>query len=249
MFRDWRDRGPTEQVLALVLCDISGYTRFISTHGEVGSHAFVVVGQLLKAVQRTLQPALRFAKFEGDAVFLYRTLAGGPDSQRRALRETLVLCDQAFQRFNRRRQELVEANLCPCEACVGARDLDLKILVSSGPTVLHRIGSHLELGGVEVIRLHRLLKNQVDLRRYLLVTESAAALLEGGGLPAYTEHRETDEVLGECPVRVYEPPLGLNPPVEEGRYDSVLFKTRDILTKILVGRAHQIGLVRPRVRS
>lgn len=231
-----------EREYALVICDISGYTRFVSGHQEVRNHGFVIVGQLLKAVLRSVAPTLRLSKVEGDAVFLFRPLPPTPAEQQAALSQVLAACDRAFTSFTERRRELVEANICPCEACQSAGNLDLKIVVSSGGAVMQRIGVHQELAGVEVIRVHRLLKNDIASRRYLLVTEATAAILETTGLPAFTKALESHDELGDCPVRVYEPPLGMTTPTEERSYGTALLKAKDILTKIVVGRLYQFGL-------
>lgn len=236
----------SEQEYALVLCDISGYTRFISQHQEVRNHGFVVVGQLLKAIIRKAGPVLQLAKIEGDAVFLYRSLPADASRRQQALLETLAACDSAFQAFVERRKELTEANLCHCEACVQAGGLDLKILLNSGNVVIHNIGRSRELGGLEVIRIHRLLKNGVGQNRYLLVTEPTAAALGETRLPEHDCAVEHHEELGECRVRVYPLPLGLAPQPSPTSFDSALYKAKDILTKILVGRLYQFGLVRSR---
>jgi hypothetical protein len=236
-----------EREYALVLCDISGYTRFVSGHQEVKNHGFVVVGQLLKAVLRSVTPDLKLSKVEGDAVFLFHPLPTNLAERQAALLRVLAACDRAFASFTERRRELVEANICPCEACQSANTLDLKIVLSSGEVVLQRIGSHQELAGVEVIRVHRLLKNGVGRQRYLLVTETTAAALGEATLPAYSATCESHEELGECPIRVYEPPLGLAERQGERSYTSALYKAKDILTKIFVGRLYQLGLLTGRV--
>jgi hypothetical protein len=240
---DQRADALEEREYALVICDISGYTRFVSGHQEVRNHGFVVVGQLLKAVLRSVAPDLKLSKVEGDAVFLFRALPPDAAVRREALLHVVTACDRAFESFAERRRELVQANICPCEACQSAKTLDLKIVLSSGGAVMQRIGSHRELAGLEVIRVHRLLKNRVGMPHYLLVTEATAAALGEVELPPYRAACESHEELGDCPVRVYEPPLGLAARHAEKSYGSVLYKAKDILTKIVVGRLYQFGVL------
>ncbi len=230
---------------ALVICDISGYTRFVTSQ-EVRNHGFVVVGQLLKAVLSSVAPALLLAKVEGDAVFLYRPLPADPARQAAVLREVVVACDRAFHHFAERRRELVEANICGCGACRSAGELELKAILSCGEVLEQRIGKHRELVGLEVIRLHRLLKNSVEATSYLLVTENTAARLADLALPDPTLVLEEHGDLGDCPARVYSPPLGLAAVPTPRSYKTVGFKARDILTKIFVGRLFQVRLVPPR---
>ncbi len=233
-----------EQETALVICDISGYTRFVTGHGEAQSHAFVVIGQLLKAILEASKHALRLSKLEGDAVFLYRTLSPDRDRRNAELAEVVRACDRVFNRFSERRRELVEANICPCEACVSARGLELKVVVSTGPVVVQRIGKQEELSGLEVIRIHRLLKNSLGRQHYLLITEPTARELTGLDLPEHQASVEHYEELGPCEVRVYTPPLGLSPAATGPRFDTLGFRARDILTKIVIGRLNQFGVVR-----
>ena len=63
------DRRGTD--FLFVLCDISGYTRFMTEHREALYHAYVVVAELMQAVLRQTKAPLQVIKLEGDAAFLY----------------------------------------------------------------------------------------------------------------------------------------------------------------------------------
>lgn len=57
--------------VAIVLADISGYTRFVKAHGVSLLHAEEIITELLEAVIDGAEFPLKLAKLEGDAVFLY----------------------------------------------------------------------------------------------------------------------------------------------------------------------------------
>jgi hypothetical protein len=61
-----------------VLCDISGYTRFMTEHREALFHAYVVISELMRAVLGQSKAPLRVMKLEGDAVFLYAVHGARP---------------------------------------------------------------------------------------------------------------------------------------------------------------------------
>ncbi len=75
---------------------------------------------------------------------------------------------------------------CPCSACANIGMLKLKFVVHHGKFSRQRLGSVEQLHGTDVIVAHRLLKNSVPSKEYLLVTD---AVLDG--LPAQTRDRFT----------------------------------------------------------
>src|SRR5690349_7142089 len=65
---------------ALVLADISGYTRFMRNHKTTLLHAEGIITQLLESVIDKAEFPLTISKLEGDAVFMY---AFCPDDDQR----------------------------------------------------------------------------------------------------------------------------------------------------------------------
>jgi class 3 adenylate cyclase len=157
--------------------------------------------------------------------------------------------DGAFAAFAAKRQELIESNICPCEACESVERLRLKVILHAGPAVLHRIGRHPELAGADVILAHRLLKNSVDGDEYLLVTEAVSRSL--GAVEREPLASTEERYDGFEPVRtfVYPPPKNAAVPTPEGHYATLWLKTRNILLKIFQGRLMQLRLLpRPTFR-
>ncbi len=100
---------------------------------------------------------------------------------------------------------MARSNLCACGACRHIGDLDLKAVVHRGPVSAYRLGRFVELSGLPVVVVHRLLKNGVRRPRYLLVTRDARDFAPAFAGPA--EHRVEDcRDVGEidCAVHTVE---------------------------------------------
>ena len=147
----------------LVIADIAGYTRFLKMHTVSVVHAQDVVVQLLEAVIEAVKGNLALAKLEGDAAFFH---APAPIDD-----ATLSRLAAAIHRaFHARCADLRRNTLCPCDGCQQAGDLKIKVVAHVGHVTRQKIARRDELAGVDVILVHRLLKNDVPLTEYLLVT-------------------------------------------------------------------------------
>jgi len=229
----------------LILCDISGYTRFITANAKALSHAYVIITQLMNAILKEARAPLKVIKLEGDAVFFAAFLPENPEGCREAVRTVLRNLDGVFRAFEEKREELVRSNICPCEPCEHANQLRLKMILHRGEAFLHRIGRFEELTGPDVILAHRLLKNSVASDEYVLVTEAVGRELEGGELVPSGETEEHHEGFAPVHAAVYLPPLGLADAAPRALdYTAFGCKAKNILIKIFHGRLMQIGLMR-----
>lgn len=148
-----------------LIADIGGYTRFMKVHRVNLAHAQHVVAQLLEAVIDGAGD-LRLAKLEGDAAFFYAEVASDADVDRYAQRVAAIR-----RAFVRRRDEMAVDRLCTCDACVQADQLKLKFVAHQGEVALQKVKRHTELAGIDVIYVHRLLKNSVPVTEYVLMSE------------------------------------------------------------------------------
>jgi hypothetical protein len=73
--------------------------------------------------------------------------------------------------FLRRRQELAVDRLCDCEGCTKVGELKLKFVAHLGEVAFQKVKRYKELAGVDVITVHRLLKNTVPIAEYVLMSE------------------------------------------------------------------------------
>jgi class 3 adenylate cyclase len=160
------------QSAVLLIADIGGYTRFMKYHAASLIHAQEIVGQLLESVIEAAAPALRLAKIEGDAAFFYAPIGRKPPDW------LVARTDAIHGAFHARLADIAQNNLCPCDGCNQAGQLRIKMVSHAGDVVTHRTGGSTELAGLDVILVHRLLKNDVPLPEYLLVTEPVYGLLD-----------------------------------------------------------------------
>jgi hypothetical protein len=145
----------------LVLVDISGYTTYVA-ETEL-THSQILVAELLDAVLQSLGAHLNASSVEGDAVFFVGE-SSGP--------ELMGWFDETYLAFHRRLRKVVaeRAVLCPCQACVRAPALTVKVIAHHGLYSRYRVGQVEQLHGTDVIVPHRLAKNHIPSHEYVLAT-------------------------------------------------------------------------------
>jgi hypothetical protein len=181
----------------IVLMDISGYTRFITQHRTSLLHAERIITELMEAVIDHSEYPLQLNKLEGDAALFYAY----SDGTAKAARDILGQIGRAFDAFYAREEKLAEYNMCTCEGCMQIRQLDLKAIVHHGQAAIKQVRRFEELAGEDVILAHRLLKNSVGKREYLLMSDAFFALLSGQ--PAEAAEARTEQCEGIGPVKVH----------------------------------------------
>jgi hypothetical protein len=186
----------------LVIVDISGYTAFINERQTSLLHAEQIITELMEAVIDRAAHPLTVNKLEGDAALLFGEVAAGDQAGARDVLAQVKAFFPAFAACLGRQRE-ARAN-CVCDACTGIERLQLKAFVHVGELAIKRVRQFEELAGEEVILVHRLLKNHVPRREYVLFTEPvrAAAGLEAAALEA---HLEDLEGIGETALWLVAP--------------------------------------------
>lgn len=178
----------------LVIIDISGYTEFITQRTVSLLHAEQIITELMESVIDRAAHPLLVNKLEGDAALLYNEC---PPGDLPAAQDVFAQVRAFFPAFHAclARQREQRAN-CSCDACTRMDRLALKAFVHVGEIAIKQVRQFQELAGEEVILVHRLLKNQVPSREYVLISEAAraAAGLDTGLL---TAHREQLPGVGE----------------------------------------------------
>ncbi|HLU67838.1 MAG TPA: DUF2652 domain-containing protein [Kofleriaceae bacterium] len=157
----------SERVL-MVIADIGGYTRFMRVHKINLAHAQYVVTQLMEAILDALGRRWKLAKLEGDAAFVYRRLGDGEPLDGGELRRRVLDIAGAFRA---RQAQLAAERTCACDGCMQAGQLTLKFVAHAGEALFHRVKRMTELAGVDVILVHRLLKNSVPIDEYVLCSD------------------------------------------------------------------------------
>ena len=186
--------GQTQPAL-LFMPDISGFTQFVS-ETEV-MHSQHIVQELLEILIDSNHLNLQVSEIEGDAIFFYRP-GDKPD-----MKSLLQQVEKMFTRFHAHLKLYEHQRICPCGACKNAVDLSLKIIVHFGDVTGISIKEHKKLFGKDVILLHRLLKNSLNRREYVLFTEGLINELEHHHLPNWYMPQQASEQYDVGEVRFY----------------------------------------------
>lgn len=194
-----------EEEMYFFIADISGYTAYMLKNEMDYTHGTLIVNELIKSLVKEVQMPMEISKLEGDAIFLFLK----NDQIPQEIRDNPLFLGQKmlqfFTVFSCKLKELQHSTACDCGGCSNIDKLNLKMVAHFGKAAIDTIGSFRELSGVDVILVHRLLKNQAKKKRYLLMTEAAHSrlLLPEGKLDQWEEH---DKDIGTIPVFVYYPP-------------------------------------------
>jgi hypothetical protein len=158
----------------LLIADIGGYTEYMQSHRSVLGHAEAATRRMLGKVVDAARD-FDLIEIEGDATFLSRDADGldGPATLF-AITRAAVAMHRAFHAERR----LVERNICPCKSCTQTSGLKLKFVAHVGEVATQTISRRKKLVGVDVIYIHRMLKNSVKVPEYVLVSDD---LYRNGG--------------------------------------------------------------------
>ncbi|MGW9631514.1 DUF2652 domain-containing protein [Agromyces sp. NPDC055520] len=181
----------------LLIADIGGYTDYMSTHRMSLAHAEVNTGRMLERMIDAA-PGFELIEIEGDAAFLSRQVdEGESDASIPEILDAAVAMHRAFHL----ERAYVTANLCPCVGCKGASGLRLKFVAHVGEVAVQTIRDRVKLVGIDVILVHRMLKNPVDVPEYVLLSEELYRTGESA-VPAPV-HEVAPELEGFGAVRAF----------------------------------------------
>lgn len=192
----------TTQAILLV-ADISGYTQFMRLHSLNTSHAKQVIVRLMKSIIRASKPPLKLAELEGDAVFFYAMSSAENLKTTAELVKRQVL--ELFSSFNDERSTLEQMEVCDCDACLKASDLKLKQVIHLGDVAIEKIERFEKLYGLDVIVVHRMLKNSVPSNEYVMMTKPVYTNFENFYGLEPERRSEKLEGIGEVETMVFYP--------------------------------------------
>jgi Protein of unknown function (DUF2652) len=226
---------------ALLIADIGGYTEYMSSHRMSLAHAEVNTGRMLEKMIDAA-PGFDLIEIEGDAAFLSRKAdAQQPDA---TVAEILHAAVSMHRAFHLERQN-VETNLCPCKSCKEAGNLKLKFVAHVGDVATQTIRQRNKLVGIDVILVHRLLKNPVEIPEYLLLSEELYGT--GGTFRPDSVHEISPELEGIGTVRAYFVDVGdlddSAPPLPAPSWRGRIGRTFAVAGQ---GLPYMLGLRRPR---
>lgn len=186
----------------LVLFDIGGYTDFIRRHGKDFAHAEHAVAELLSVIISSAGSVYRLYEISGDAVSFYVESDGDP----RIVRLIWEDLGRIFSSFHTTEQTLRKELNQKCAPCSETPTLRLKAVLHHCPVVISNLHGIRKIGGPGVILAHRLLKNAVQAREYVIATSDfyfAGGMTTPMGAVLQGVHCEG---FGEVGVLVWYPP-------------------------------------------
>jgi hypothetical protein len=224
----------------LLIADIGGYTEYMRTHRMTLAHVEVTTARLLEKVIDAAR-GFDLIEIEGDAAFLSRRADGlDGDATIAATTQAAVAMHRAFHI----ERQHVATNLCPCNGCAQADNLKLKFVAHIGEVATQNIKHRRKLVGIDVIHVHRMLKNPVEVPEYVLLSEELYGT--GGGLPDPV-HEVSQDLDGIGSVREYfvdvEDLAGPLPPPAD---PSVLGRLGNTVALAGRGLPYMVGLRRRR---
>ncbi len=159
----------------LLIADISGYTQFLTSSEQ--AHANPILQSLLTSLLEQVGEPLHFWKMEGDAVLAYSTQQEFPSGE-----TFLTICENLYNAFTSRRQNIIANTTCPCQACANVGSLDLKIMAHHGAFDEMQVGPVKDISGADVILVHRTAKTDegetTGVRSYTLFSDAAVEAME-----------------------------------------------------------------------
>lgn len=153
------------QPMLIFIPDISGFSKFVNETDV--AHSQHIIEELLEILIDANEIGLVVSEIEGDAVLFYRQ-DGLTDFN--ALLEQV---ESMYFRFHTHLKMYEHTRICQCGACCTANNLKLKFVINYGEVGFNQIKGHEKLFGKEVIVAHRLMKNEIPLDEYLLITQQA----------------------------------------------------------------------------
>jgi Protein of unknown function (DUF2652) len=235
-----------EQEVILIITDISGYTRFMLSNRETLLHGQFIITKLTKAIIARSRSPWKSQNSKGDAVFPYAMKKDGDSWQETSSQIGQKLLS-FLAAFSGKLLELDQSNTCLCTACTFAKNLSLKIVVHSGEALLYQIGKFEELSGVDVIIVHRLMKNSVPASEYILMTEAAYRDVQFPMEIPVTPGLESYDDIGKINTYVFLPvttsEAAQSP--EKKHYSSMFYRWKNKYSKAWKSKLMDLGWVRP----
>jgi hypothetical protein len=183
----------------IILADISGYTRFIKKHRISLLHAEKIIGELMESILDKVESPVIAHEILGDAVSFYAEDNGDPALADNIYSQVLGY----FETFKEKEASLISnCDFCKCDACQDIGKLTLKAILHVGEVAFTKVRDIRKISGEDVILSHRLLKNSVPSKEYILLTSDFAQRCTSVNLSELEIRNEHCEGIGSVQVRV-----------------------------------------------
>ncbi|WP_298417938.1 DUF2652 domain-containing protein [uncultured Kordia sp.] len=168
----------------LFIPDISGFTEFVQ-HTAI-QHSRHIISELLELLIDNNISGLQLAEIEGDALFFYKV--GEID-----LNEIRAQVKRMYIAFHTYLKRYEYEKICQCGACSSVYNLSLKFIVHYGEIEFISIKDSNKPYGPNVIKVHRLLKNNVPITEYALFTQE----VDEENIPKVTHQLQANYDFGQ----------------------------------------------------
>ena len=169
----------------LFIPDISGFTKFV--HETEISHSEHIIKELLEALIDANEMDLQISEIEGDAILFYRK------GKKPTAAETLAQVQRMYIKFHLCLRKYESQRICQCGACINSNSLSLKFIIHYGNISINHVKDRSKLFGKDLIVAHRLMKNDISLKEYVLITNEL--------INACSSWVEIDQVAWEKPMK------------------------------------------------
>lgn len=149
--------------------DISGFSRFVEDTAI--EHSIHIIAELLEILLDNNILNLDLVEVEGDALFMF-------SQNDFSYSEIESQVSAMLNSFREHLYKYEHQRICNCGACANAINLRIKFLVHKGRLDFIRVKDIKKPYGQDVNRIHRLLKNDVPLDEYLLMSNPTLEYLK-----------------------------------------------------------------------
>lgn len=153
----------TSNPALILIPDISGFTKYIASSEIV--HSQDKIALLLESILENNTLNFKVSEIEGDAILFY-SLEFPFTAE-----EIFLQCKLMFDKFHQKIEEF-KLSGCMCNSCQKLYNLSLKFVLHYGQLGSVMVKDYCKLFGKDLIIAHRLLKNNINSKEYILFTES-----------------------------------------------------------------------------
>lgn len=144
--------------------DISGFAGFVENTAI--EHSIHIISELLEILLDNNVLEMELAEVEGDALFMY-------SEKEFSFSDIEHQVSEMLNAFHRHLKSYDHQRICNCGACSTALDLKIKFLLHHGRLDFIQVKDIKKPFGQDVNRIHRLLKNDIPISEYLLLSHLA----------------------------------------------------------------------------
>ncbi|MDP2364080.1 MAG: DUF2652 domain-containing protein [Ignavibacteria bacterium] len=147
----------------LFIPDMSGFSNFVTNTETL--HGQRITALLLEEIINSTPADFSVSEIEGDAIFFFN------EGSALEIKSFLELCSKIYKNFHIRKSQMLDETVCQCGACKSIGKLTLKFIVHYGEFAFINVRKFKKLFGRDVILIHRLLKNDIQSKEYVLFTK------------------------------------------------------------------------------